>query len=169
MFEHQTAIRVVENMAIERAHQTLFKSNNESIIEHKLNKLFKFEYCKQANSILQYDAKYKTKKQLIIKDCMLMEELETICKNCILNGYLESPIKFFCQHNRSGYIFRGGPCYQKKIKHHGMIGHILIGEQLTNIEFLLKFCCSWKCRQINLKNHLLLVTDAYMSLVHMRL
>jgi hypothetical protein len=113
-FEIQTATRYVDNIIISRAKQDL-----DIVIKQAKNKV----QCNKRNNIIYERTRdvfmkkdWKTKKYILCNwpDKNFNEQLKDLCRWLVDSKKTDSPIKFFTQHNRDEYIFRGDPNYDGK-------------------------------------------------------
>jgi hypothetical protein len=111
-FEEQTAKRQIENTSIRLAYEYI----NDIPIEMKAvknmeNKCFSIEYIHDDHQLYWRDRKRKLHK-CQWKDKNFQKNLTQECAMAVTQKHLNSPIRFFTQHNRHGNIFRGNPNYK---------------------------------------------------------
>ena len=120
IFEAQTAKRQIDNLAIDRAYDSLYSSERYTI-KHSSEQSLKnknkiIEFCSHINNLV-YVNDIKTNRPLCAwKDHVFLKQLFNECCVAIKSGNLHAPIKFFTQHNRGGIIFRADPQFHKKQK-----------------------------------------------------
>jgi hypothetical protein len=114
VFEIQTAKRLVENMAIDRAYETIgLLDNDGQQSQANVNKGFKYAYCRQTQSIIRTGKKKGNKQKIRWNDFDLQCRINTICEKLFREHKLEDNIHFFTQHNRDDIIFRADPSYNQ--------------------------------------------------------
>jgi hypothetical protein len=116
-FEYQTGLRYFERRCINIAKNEISKTVlgkmelNEDVNENKNNNLHFNHFDNKF-----YKKNSKTKKYI---ECHWIDkhfqcQLTEICKNLLLDGNCDPPLKFFTQHNRDDFIFHGDPDYDNK-------------------------------------------------------
>jgi hypothetical protein len=115
-FEYQTALRNVDNIAINMAHANMdtIETETDDTINDIISKWYRYIYDQHKK--LCWFKKNTKKRQLLPcrwKDTRFQKQIESICHDIIENKCLNGPIRFFAQHNRGNYIFRADPCYDK--------------------------------------------------------
>jgi hypothetical protein len=114
VFEIQTAQRLIENMAIDRAYDFFSTTNNDSnttTCNIEKNKSVKYFYCDKTGQLMNRVKSTKKVKLCNWKDSFLQEKITTLCHKAICEKSLNAPIHFFTQHNRDDLIFRADPYY----------------------------------------------------------
>lgn len=114
-FEIQTAQRYVDNVVVNLAKKDL--ANIGGLKQQKQNQCNKHHniiYDRARNNFFKKD--YKTKKYLLCNwiDKQLYNQLKYFCKWLVDSEKVNSPIRFFTQHNRDEFIFRGDPNFCNK-------------------------------------------------------
>jgi hypothetical protein len=109
-FELQTAIKQIENVAINKAYTSILHTepidnNNQS------SNWFRYKYFK--NKGICYKEK-NTKKfiQVTWKDHTFQNQLSHICNQLIESNKIRNPIKFFTLYKKNNNIFRADPNYK---------------------------------------------------------
>ena len=119
IFEYQTAIRQVENSAIQRAVDYIYPDHlNEDQIENDSetsNRGYKIEFCLNNYHEFVY-SKLKNKPKCQWVDVMLQQSLTKLLIDIINSKAIVPPLKFFTEHKRHDNLFRADPCFKPDTK-----------------------------------------------------
>jgi hypothetical protein len=113
-FEKQTSDRYFENLLINMAESEISFNKQLSVQEpHESSSIDKFQnivYDHEEKKLMK--RKDKKFSECEWKDSVFQGQLLALCDSLVTSGNVKSPIKFFTQHNRTNYIFRGDPDYR---------------------------------------------------------
>jgi hypothetical protein len=119
IFEYQTAIRQVENSAIQRAVDYIYPDHlNEDQIgidSETSNRGYKIEFCLNNYHEFVY-SKLKNKPKCQWVDVMLQQSLTKLLIDIINSKAIVPPLKFFTEHKRHDNLFRADPCFKPDTK-----------------------------------------------------
>lgn len=128
-FELQTATRYCENIAITKAYNDInsncstnlnkqysdiFNNTKKDNIEENQNKHVNIMYVHEDRNLMINNYKTKKLETYVMNDNNLRNEIIELCSNLVENGYVNSPIKLFTQHNRDGNIFRADSAWKNE-------------------------------------------------------
>ena len=114
-FEMQTADRYYENLLIQLAGTDLgltgyWDKKIATEKEDNVDKCQNIYYCHEHKNLFKH--KDRRLQPCDWKDETFKKQLIELCYALVQTGHLNSPIRFFTQHNRKSNIFRGDPDYK---------------------------------------------------------